>query len=152
MKVKTIPSFLVFTFSMCLFNNIKAQQKQNLFGTVSFVTSQNVYLKFENTESINAGDTVSVKINDQHMPCLIILQKSSLSCVAGIIDDCTVEQGTEVVVRTKTKKPGKEKKRKTKPLAEVSADTSEASTQDKNLEKFKKVNANHYRGRSIKFV
>ena len=140
MRQKVLRSYFFLAFTLFLFSEVRAQEKKSLSGTVSFVTSQYVYLKFENTESINAGDTVSVKINNQPTPCLIILQKSSISCAAEIIGNCPVEQGTEVVVRTKIKKVSRDKEKKTKLLAEVSTDTAKASAQTENLEKFQNVN------------
>ncbi|MCT8340910.1 hypothetical protein MG296_12655 [Flavobacteriaceae bacterium TK19130] len=75
----------------------RAQQTQQ--GQVSFVTSQNVYVKFDNTEVIKVGDTL--RIGADNKPCLLVDDKSSTSAVCTVINDCTVAKGDEVVHTTK---------------------------------------------------
>lgn len=52
-----------------------------LNGKVSFISSQNVYVKFDNTEGIRIGDTLYVSQNDKLVPALIVNNMSSISCV-----------------------------------------------------------------------
>jgi len=59
-------------------------------GKVSFVTSKNIYVKFENTSDINIGDTLYL-INT-NTPCLSVSNKSSSSVVCSIINDCVVKK------------------------------------------------------------
>ncbi len=83
-SVAFIVSFLL-TFSLC-----QAQDKdQELVGTVSFVTSNNVYVKFDSTEEIKVGDLLQVSGKD----CLKVTDKSSVSIVCSIMDDCSINKG-----------------------------------------------------------
>jgi len=50
-------------------------------GVVSFVTSQNVYVKFSSTANIRSGDTLYSRQNDAALPALIVKDLSSTSCV-----------------------------------------------------------------------
>jgi hypothetical protein len=50
-------------------------------GAVSFVTSQNVYVKFKSTENIAAGDTLYISQAGVQVPALVVTNLSSISCV-----------------------------------------------------------------------
>lgn len=81
--------------------NIYGQNKdQFLTGKVSFVTSKNVYVKFENTEFIKVGDTLQVSTTNK--PCLLVTNKSSSSVVCSIIFDCDIKKGS-IVIHSLTK-------------------------------------------------
>lgn len=70
-----------------------AQENRNtLIGKVSFVTSKNVYAKFNSTKNIKIGDTIKL----QDKSCLIVTSKSSSSVVCDKINDCIVEKGITV--------------------------------------------------------
>ena len=58
-----------------------AQDALDLEGKVSYLTSQHIYVKFQDTRSINIGDTLQVvKENGSNIP-IVVAQKSSTSCV-----------------------------------------------------------------------
>ena len=65
--------------------NILAQTQSDtlITGTVSFISSQNVYVKFDNTDGIDNGDTLFVKDGSNLTPVILVNHKSSTSC-AGI--------------------------------------------------------------------
>lgn len=50
-------------------------------GTVTYVSSRNVYVKFASTENINIGDTLFLKQKSELIPALIVQNKSSTSSV-----------------------------------------------------------------------
>jgi hypothetical protein len=68
-------------------------------GEVSFVTSTSVYVRFEDTSSIEQDDTLYVQVADRLVPALVLVQKSSLSCVARSIIDRSYAKGDLVVHR-----------------------------------------------------
>ena len=80
----------------------------SLKGKVSFITSQNVYVKFGNTRQINIGDTL--EISGEKRPCLIVREKSSSSCVCIIINECPVNINDEIIhiSKTRTADPAKD--------------------------------------------
>ena len=82
-------AILITTLTMSLL----AQDKTILTGEVSFVTTQNSYVKFGNTDLIEIGDTLQLTQNGTQTPCLVVTQKSSNSCVCTTLNGCTVEKG-----------------------------------------------------------
>ena len=63
-------------------------------GTVSYVTSYNIYAKFGSTENIKVGDTL--QLADAAAPCLIVTHKSSISVVCSLINNCEIKKGDKV--------------------------------------------------------
>lgn len=70
-------------------------------GVVSYVTSQSVYVRFQNTGLISPGDTLYVQRNGKLVPSLLVNVVSSVSCVCSIItpDKYTV---SDVIFRKPT--------------------------------------------------
>lgn len=50
-------------------------------GSVSFVSSQNVYVKFASTKGIDPGDTLFIQQNNKPVAALVVKELSSTSCV-----------------------------------------------------------------------
>lgn len=63
--------------------------KVPLIGKITFITSKNVYVKFDNTTMIKVGDTLKTIDN---LPCLLVSNKSSSSVVSVRIGDCVIEK------------------------------------------------------------
>ncbi|HEX5625153.1 MAG TPA: hypothetical protein VFX48_03975, partial [Saprospiraceae bacterium] len=62
--------------------SVHAQQTDSLrAGNVSYVSSRNVYVKFQNTRDISIGDTLFVLDGVERVPALVVTNKSSTSCV-----------------------------------------------------------------------
>jgi hypothetical protein len=74
-------------------------------GRVSYVTTNSVYVKFENTEKIETGDTLFILTEGESIPALIVNNKSSLSCVCSPIEGLSLEEGQEVSFRIPEKVP-----------------------------------------------
>ena len=80
--------------SLLFFSNVYGQNdKQEIKGTVTFVTSKNVYVKFDKTAMIRIGDTLTLAETN---PCLLVTNKSSSSVVCAPINDCKIEKGMQV--------------------------------------------------------
>jgi len=117
-----------------------------LKGKVSFVTSNNVYVKFNNTSNINVGDTLQLANNQA--PCLIVQNKSTTSCVCTIINNSSLKVGDEISHRTK-KEEIKPDNRQVKKNNKVSKKTDEPiiekNTKTKNKEYIHgKISASSY--------
>jgi len=69
--------------------------KSSITGRVSFVTSANVYVKFDSTDNIKIGD--SLTIAGAKTPCLLVKNKSSKSLVCSVINGCQVKVGSQVI-------------------------------------------------------
>ncbi len=74
---------------------------QELTGEVTFLTSRNVYVKFDSTDDILPGDTLRLASNNA--PCLTVENKSSSSLVCVILNDCEIEKGDLVTYQVKQK-------------------------------------------------
>jgi hypothetical protein len=68
-------------------------------GKVSYMTSQNVYVKFESTENINIGDTLFLTANSKMIAALIVNNKSSISCVCTSISTEKIKVSDEIVTQ-----------------------------------------------------
>ena len=65
-------------------------------GTVSFITEQNIYAKFENTEGILKGDTIFVTRNGRIIPAFISQYLSTQSVAGEKIGNINLKVGDEV--------------------------------------------------------
>ena len=79
-------------------------------GEVTFVTSRNVYIKFDNTTDIQIGDTLMLAKNGS--ACLQVTSKSSSSVVSRLINACEVQKGDGISFRLKAKAPAKEEEQR----------------------------------------
>ncbi|GAA4946121.1 hypothetical protein GCM10023314_19260 [Algibacter agarivorans] len=75
------------------------ETKVPLKGKITFITSKNVYVKFDNTAMIKVGDTLKTIDN---VPCLLVNNKSSNSVVSVKIGDCVIEKGMIVTYLIKS--------------------------------------------------
>ena len=65
-------------------------------GEVSFVTSHNVYVKFDSTSLISAGDTLFLVTRNEAVPCLVVHHKSSFSCACTPFYGCEIKKGSKI--------------------------------------------------------
>jgi len=90
---------LLFLYSL----NIYAQSNlEKRLGEVTYKTSQNIYVKFENTEGISAGDTLFLE--QGNTPCLIVMYLSSRSCAGRQINGKELAAGDTLIAYIKKKK------------------------------------------------
>lgn len=78
--------------------NLQAQVEYEK-GTVSYVSSQNVYVKFSSTKGINIGDTLFLKKGEVMMPALSVNNKSSTSCVCSKMIADTIRVSFEIFAK-----------------------------------------------------
>ncbi len=98
MKLKVTNIILIFCTAFSVF----AQDPQNtIFGTVTFITSNNVYVKFSDTEPIAIGSTLYFQNN----ACLTVSEKSSTSVVCTPINNCLLQKGDVITFNIKPKDP-----------------------------------------------
>jgi len=91
---------------LCLFMGLDGQSvTENLVGKVSFVSSQNIYVRFKSSEGISVGDTLYIPAGDTLAPALIVNSLSSVSCLCSSISGHPVPVDHIIVARIKTDKP-----------------------------------------------
>jgi len=83
--------------------SLKSQtNNEPIEGTISYKTSQNVYVKFKTTENIAVGDTLFIKQGNALIPVLKVNNLSSISCVCSPIS--TIELAVNDALFAKAKK------------------------------------------------
>ena len=77
--------------------NLLGQNEQSQTeGSVSYVTSQSVYVKFESTEGIQVGDTIKLVKDGKLIPALVVTNSSSISVVGTPIEGVILNTGDKV--------------------------------------------------------
>jgi len=71
-------------------------------GIVSYVSSQNVYVQFVNTDGIEPGDTLYSQTNDMYIPALIVKEKSTISCLCIDTNDYLPAVRNQVFAKLKS--------------------------------------------------
>lgn len=132
-----------FVFFIALNENIQAQAELEK-GTVSYVSSKNVYVKFASTKGINIGDTLFLKKAESLIPALFVTSKSSTSCVCTKFITGPIGISEEIFAKKtpiKEKEESKEKEEKagkedleTKPPAYDKSPEQAAKEEDGELE------------------
>lgn len=68
-------------------------------GEVSYITPGNVYVKFKNTEQIKAGDSLFLIVNGQLIPAVLVMNKSSRSCVGPSLVQDGITLGSKLMAK-----------------------------------------------------
>ncbi len=74
-------------------------------GTVSYITSQHVYVKFRSTEGMQPGDTLFVQRDGRNIPALRVTNISSMSCVCDPLDGIEFAVSDRIFYHQMTEKP-----------------------------------------------
>lgn len=81
-------------------NGLSGQQaKENMLGKVSFVSSQNIYVKFKSTAGISPGDTLYISSEERLIPVLRVNSLSSVSCVCTAISELVLPIDHLIIAR-----------------------------------------------------
>jgi hypothetical protein len=99
---------LILTFIIIIFSaEVMGQTPASVVnGKVSFVSTQNVYVKFSSTEGISAGDTLFILVKGNLAPALIVNNKSSLSCICTPLAAIKLSVADYIVAHVKTPEKG----------------------------------------------
>lgn len=109
-----------------------------LEGQVTFKSSKNIYIKFNTTEDINRGDTLSIVAQGVLIPSLKVSQKSSSSCVAENFSENIISVGDKVFFFRKQKKDKLIKTVEEKQLVITTPVVTPDSTHDDTLKVIKR--------------
>lgn len=78
--------------------NLYAQEVAEILnGEVSYITWENVYVKFANTQGIENGDTLFVLKDEKKVAALIVKHRSSMSCLCNPIGNSTFKVGDRLL-------------------------------------------------------
>ncbi len=99
-----LPVYLLFFSGFSLKGQTLLESKE---GSVSYITTQNVYVRFQSTANISVGDTLFTVEDANIIPVLIVKDLSSISCVCKPITEKKLNVGEKVRTGQKTIKTGK---------------------------------------------
>ncbi len=106
-KIKGINkiAFLLVSLLICgLDFSVQAQElNQLLEGAVSYITGENIYVRFVNTQGIENGDTLFISENENLLPALVVQHHSSLSCLCNPIGEKTFKVSDKIFAKLKPK-------------------------------------------------
>jgi hypothetical protein len=131
--VKTIPIILLFVFlGLTLRSQVNTEPED---GSVSYITSQNIYVKYRSTEHLSVGDTLFSRKGDVMVPVLLVNSLSSISAVCTPLTTEPFNISDKIASRPKPKQaqakeePVKQEKAIVAPVNE--APVAEIATQKK---------------------
>jgi len=103
-------------------NNVKPIE-----GSVSYITSQNIYVRFKSTKHISAGDTLFINRNHSLIPMAVVTHLSSTSCVSTPLSSTKLQVGNVLLIRHKaiTKKSEGNKVKKIKAISPLFRSTQQ---------------------------
>jgi hypothetical protein len=78
----------------CGVNSFGQNRDRHVVGTVSYINSKHIYVKFGETAGLEIHDTIYSTSSTK--PCLVVINKSSISSVCEPISDCIVKKGDQV--------------------------------------------------------
>ena len=118
---KAIIGIIILFYSI---NSSAQTSVETVQGKISFISSQNVYVKFQSTSGLSAGDTLFSLSGTKKIPALIIMNLSSTSCVCAPMASVTPAAGDLIlgikkVVSPESDKKPLEKEVKAKPAATI---------------------------------
>ncbi len=97
---------LILLLLSCISFNTYAQTISNeLQGSVSFISSQHIYVKFVTTTGIHSGDTLYISKNNRLEPALLITELSSISCVGKPIGNVKLTLSNSLIAIVKQEIP-----------------------------------------------
>ncbi len=73
-----------------------AQTGKEYLGKVSYITAQNIYVRFDGANNVQQGDTLFINLDGQNVPLLIVESKSSLSAMGKPLSSVEISVGEEV--------------------------------------------------------
>lgn len=95
-----LPAFIsIFFCCISLFG--QEAETESMKGVVTFKASQNIYVRFSDTDLIGVGDTLYSNKDGILTPCMTVSKKSSSSCICLKLDDCTIDVEDVVIFRQK---------------------------------------------------
>ena len=94
---------LIIFCALLFFNTIKGQDSgEMLSGQVSYISSKNIYVKFNSTSGISAGDTLFISSNGTVIPGLLVRNLSSTSCACTSFTEIPLSVADKVYAKLKT--------------------------------------------------
>lgn len=88
---------LILFFGLWISMSYSQESKNIRKGHVSYVTSQNIYVKFTSTDGIGEGDTLFFEKDTKIIPAMIVSNTSSISAICKPLGSLKFEKEQELV-------------------------------------------------------
>jgi hypothetical protein len=88
-------------------------------GSVSYISSQNIYVKFKSTENIAVGDTLFIQKADKMVPALVVSSLSTISCVGVPVTTNPFNVADKIFTKQKVKPASEAPKAEVTPVPVV---------------------------------
>lgn len=103
-------------------------------GKVSYITTQNIYAKFEQTGIVQVGDTLFIRKEEKLVPLFVAESVSSSSCVGKPLGQFDIKVSDVVFIRLRmTDKPGKDSANKSATVGLTTHQQDSTQTTKKGL-------------------
>lgn len=76
---------------------IAQEEKREIEGVVTYLTAQNIYVKFLSAKGIKAGDKIFVRKSELLVPIMLVENVSSVSCVGKMVGSEKIQAGDKVI-------------------------------------------------------
>jgi hypothetical protein len=107
-------------YFVLLASHIDAQTNSSAAeGTISYISGQHIYVRFENTKNLAAGDTFFMSQEGKLVAVLKIVSHSSISCVCDPLPPVKLAVGDKLITSKKTKSLNADRKEILKPESNV---------------------------------
>ncbi len=101
-------------------------------GTISYISGQHIYVRFENTKNLAAGDTLFINQDGKLQAVLKITSLSSISCVCDLLSSTKLSVGNKLSPGEKKKGSIADGKEISKQEAQVNRETKDSIAKKKN--------------------
>ena len=117
---------------------VYAQRNQvEISGRISYITSQNIYVKFESTNGIEDGDTLYIRKNESLVPALKVQNHSSISCLCEPFTGNTLALSDTIIAKIRVSR------REAAVYKTPSEDQPEQDLNEQVISSMEKVGINH---------
>lgn len=96
-----IKQFLILIFLGFSISAFAQSEHKELNGSITFISTENYYVSFVNTNGIQIGDTLYILKNIKYEPVLIVRDFSSTSCICNGIGGNKLNLSTTIFARIK---------------------------------------------------
>jgi len=100
MKARFFYLIIYISLSVNLFGQVS---EELIKGNISYMSSQNIYVKFVNTDGIHIGDTLYLVQQEKLVPVLLVTALSSISCVGSPVSTIPLTVSTQITAKIKIK-------------------------------------------------
>lgn len=121
-------------------NNVNAQDSLTLKeGKVSYITGENIYVRFASTEQIENGDTLFIQSENGLVPALLVNHRSSISCLCSVLGENTFNVDDVIYGKTNYLPEQKEEVQQQLPEQDVNEQVLTAAEQEKVASRIQEI-------------